>query len=277
VIAIGGGAVLDLVGYVAATVHRGVRLIRIPTTVLSQNDVGVGVKNGINALGVKNSIGTFCPPFAVINDFDLLRSLDRRDKRAGYAEAVKVSLIRDPAFFDWLEANALALQAFEPHAMAYMIRVCAKHHMQHIATSGDPFEMGSARPLDYGHWAAHKLENLTRYALRHGEAVAIGIALDTRYAVETGLLSSEQALRVVCLFEQLGFKLWHPALEARHSDSDHFTFLDGLEEFREHLGGELTIPLLRAIGSPIDVYELDTDRVLRARQWLKERDAQRQN
>src|SRR5437763_12891913 len=99
VIAVGGGAILDVVGLAAATAHRGCRLVRIPTTTLSQDDSGVGVKNGINAFGKKNFIGTFAPPFAVINDFDLLASLSDRDKRAGYIEAVKVALIRDAGFF----------------------------------------------------------------------------------------------------------------------------------------------------------------------------------
>ena len=106
VIVVGGGAVLDAVGLVAATTHRGVRLIRVPTTVLSQNDSGVGVKNGVNLQGVKNFIGTFAPPFAVLNDSDLIKDLPPREKIAGLAEAVKVALIRDGVFFSWLETHA---------------------------------------------------------------------------------------------------------------------------------------------------------------------------
>src|SRR5690349_18411858 len=104
VIAIGGGALLDMVGLAASTAHRGVRHVRIPTTTLSQADSGVGVKNGINAFGKKNFIGTVTPPFAVINDFDLLTSLTPRDLRAGYVEAVKVALIRDGKFFAEIES-----------------------------------------------------------------------------------------------------------------------------------------------------------------------------
>ena len=100
VVAIGGGAVLDLAGYAAATAHRGVRLIRVPTTVLAQNDSGVGVKNGVNAYGKKNFVGTFAPPFAVFNDFSFLDTLDDRDWRAGTSEAVKVALVKDASFFD---------------------------------------------------------------------------------------------------------------------------------------------------------------------------------
>src|SRR5213595_3824892 len=116
VIAVGGGALLDMVGLAAATAHRGLRHVRIPTTTLSQDDSGVGVKNGINAFGKKNFIGAFAPPFAVINDFDLLATLSPRDKRAGFVEAVKVALIRDAEFFDEIERNAFRLREFEPEA-----------------------------------------------------------------------------------------------------------------------------------------------------------------
>src|SRR5262249_55076302 len=175
-LAIGGGAVLDAVGFAAAIFHRGVRHIRCPTTVLAQDDSGVGVKNAINAFGLKNLLGTFAPPFAVINDSTFVDKLPARDKRAGIAEAIKVALIRDADFFTWVETETDALARFSPNALDALVRRCAMLHMRQIAHGGDPFEMGSARPLDYGHWAAHKLEMLTRNALRHGEAVAIGIA-----------------------------------------------------------------------------------------------------
>src|SRR6185437_4364342 len=240
IVAIGGGSVLDLTGFAAAVSHRGIRHIRVPTTVLSQNDSGVGVKNGVNLKGSKNFIGTFAPPFAVLNDLDFIADLPAREKTAGMAEAVKVALIRDAAFFGWLERHVDALTLFEPAVMATMIRRCAELHMHQIAHAGDPFECGSARPLDFGHWAAHKIESLTRNHVRHGEAVAIGIALDTRYSVLAGLLEPGLEDRVAALLELLGFDLWHPVLEARTSDGSQ-PLLKGLSEFREHLGGELTI------------------------------------
>jgi 3-dehydroquinate synthase len=270
VIAIGGGAVLDAVGLVAAVTHRGVRLIRVPTTVLAQDDSGVGVKNGVNYRGVKNFVGTFAPPFAVLNDLDLLTRLSERDKVAGMAEAVKVALIRDGAFFAWLERNADGLITFERAALAQMIRRCAELHMHQIARGGDPFETGSARPLDYGHWSAHKLESLTHHHVRHGEAVAIGIALDARYSVLAGLLAEGEDRRICALLEHLGFRLWHPALEARGADGN-LAVLDGLREFREHLGGDLTVTLLQDIGSGIEVHAIDEARMLAAINWLKER------
>src|ERR1051326_4932833 len=201
VIGVGGGALLDMVGLAAATAHRGCRHVRIPTTTLSQADSGVGVKNGINAFGKKNFIGTFAPPFAVINDFQLLASLSPRDKRAGYIEAVKVALIRDKEFFESIERDAGRLSEFEPAAMQQLIYRCAELHVNHIATAGDPFEFGSARPLDFGHWSAHKLEQISEYKIRHGEAVAIGIALDTIYSQKIGLLDGTSAERVLRLLE----------------------------------------------------------------------------
>ena len=272
-ICVGGGALLDMVGLAAATSHRGVRHIRIPTTTLSQDDSGVGVKNGINAFGKKNFIGTFCPPFAVINDFQFLESLLPRDKRAGYVEAVKVALIRDRAFFERIEADAAALAAFEPAAMQRLIHRCAELHMNHIATSGDPFEFGSARPLDFGHWAAHKLEQLSEYKIRHGEAVAIGIALDSIYARNIGLLDRASVERILALIENLGFELF--ANELLNMDATHtLQVIAGLEEFREHLGGQLTITLLKTIGEGIEVHEMSLPKVIDAIYELQARHGQ---
>ena len=273
-IAIGGGAVLDMAGYVAATAHRGVRLIRVPTTVLSQDDSGVGVKNGVNGFGAKNYLGAFAPPFAVINDFDFIATLEPRDKIGGMAEAVKIALIRDREFFVWLEENASALGSFDPGATEYLIRACAELHMGHIAGCGDPFETGSARPLDFGHWAAHKLESLSHHALRHGEAVAIGLALDSRYSVERGMLDEAQQLRICRLLETLGFRLWHDAMEIRDAHGD-FAVLKGVDEFREHLGGELTVTMLTDLGTGVDVHDIDVPTMLRAAEWLKGWDARR--
>ena len=270
VIAIGGGALLDMAGLAAGTAHRGVRLVRIPTTTLAQDDSGVGVKNGINAFGKKNFIGTFAPPYAVINDFQLLASLPARDKRNGYVEAVKVALIRDRVFFEEIEQDAAALAAFEPASMQRLIFRCAELHLNHIATSGDAFEFGSARPLDFGHWAAHKLEQLSDYRIRHGEAVAIGIALDVIYSREMGFLDSASANRIIQLLEQLGFDLF--ANELVNVDSDgNFLVLAGLEEFREHLGGELTITLLREVGKGFEVHEMSVPKVLKAMRELETR------
>ncbi len=275
VIGVGGGALLDMVGLAAATAHRGVRHIRIPTTTLAQDDSGVGVKNGINAFGKKNFIGTFAPPFAVINDCQMLVSLSERDKRAGYVEAVKVSLIRDREFFECLERDAKLLRGFEPAAMQRLIFRCAELHLNHIASSGDPFESGSARPLDFGHWSAHKLEQLSEYKIRHGEAVAIGIALDVIYSRKMNFLDTVSAERVLALLENLGFELF--ANELLHEDSEsNLMVLQGLEEFREHLGGRLSITLLKAIGEGFEVHEMNLPKVIESIYELQERYQQRE-
>jgi 3-dehydroquinate synthase len=266
VVAIGGGAVLDAAGYAAATAHRGIRLIRVPTTVLAQDDSAMGVKNGINAFGKKNYLGTFAPPFAVLNDASFLKTLADRDWRAGISEAIKAALIKDRAFFDFLEQHAAALKNRDLTAMEQVIRRCAALHLAHIATGGDPFELGSSRPLDFGHWSAHKLEQLSNHRLGHGEAVAIGIALDTTYSYLAGFLPEDDWRRILTLLPAMGLSVYAPEL-GRHLDSDdddRASVLAGLDEFREHLGGTLTILMLRSIGAPFDVHEIRRDVMIRS-------------
>lgn len=258
VLAIGGGSILDLAGYAAATAHRGIRLIRIPTTVLAQNDAGIGVKNGINAFNKKNFLGTFSPPFAVLNDTNFLKTLDDRDWRSGIAEAVKVALIKDSNFFHYISTHAYLLVQRDLASMQQLIYRCCQLHLEHIAKSGDPFETGSSRPLDFGHWAAHRLEYLTNYHLRHGEAVAIGIALDSTYSYLIGLLPELVWQHILNTLDALGFTLFVPELsEQLHHPEHPRSLFRGLAEFREHLGGELTLMLLQDIGRGQEVHEAD--------------------
>lgn len=264
VAAIGGGAFLDMVGYASTIAHRGVKHIRIPTTVLSQNDSGVGVKNGVNFLGKKNFLGTFSPPVAVFNDSTFLNSLSERDWRSGISEAVKVALIKDLPFFEWLEINAISMAKREMEIMQEQIFRSAALHTNHIS-SGDPFEMGSARPLDFGHWAAHKLEYLTNFEIRHGEAVAIGIALDSIYSQLLGLISQEEVNRIITLLKNLGFTLYHEKL----GENDKLNLWDGLNEFREHLGGQLTITILEKLGKGREIHEVDFELMKQAVDELK--------
>jgi 3-dehydroquinate synthase len=251
VVAIGGGAMLDMVGYAAAVAHRGLRTVRLPSTVLAQGDSGVGVKCGVNAFGKKNFLGAFAPPFAVICDARFLETLALRDARSGMSEAVKVALVKDRAMFEWISAETRGLSLGEPELMSEIVRRSAEKHLDHIATSGDPFEQGSARPLDFGHWAAHKLESMTHHALRHGEAVAIGLALDAIISQKMGLCGPEVPERTIDVLRALGLSVWHGAL----GRTDRV--LEGLEEFREHLGGELTVTMLTGIGSGREVHEVD--------------------
>jgi len=264
VFAIGGGAVLDAVGFAAATAHRSVRLVRFPTTTLAQDDAGIGVKNGINAFGKKNFIGTFNVPWAVINDEQFLTTLSDRDWRAGLSEAVKVALLKDARLFDRIVAVAPRLRERDQAAARPIIQRSAVLHLHHITRGGDPFELLNARPLDHGHWAAHKLEQVTDFRLRHGEAVAIGIALDALYANRAGRLADEDTDAVLSCLTRIGFTLYDDAL------SDHDTILEGLEEFREHLGGQLTITLLDAIGHPYEAHEIDTGLMVESIERLAE-------
>lgn len=262
---IGGGAVLDVGGYAAATAHRGVRLIRIPTTVLSQNDSGVGVKNGINFFGKKNFLGTFAPPAVVFNDAYFLTTLSDSDWRNGISEAIKVALIKDEVFFNWLEQNATLLRQRDSQAMQYLIGRCAELHLQHIASS-DPFESGSSRPLDFGHWSAHKLEALTQFQMPHGEAVAYGIALDSAYSHINGKLSLHELERIITLLKNLSFSFYHPQFQMQKEESP---LLQGLQEFQEHMGGRFTVMMLGAIGKGEEVNAIDHAQLQQASNWLQ--------
>lgn len=257
VVVIGGGAVLDAVGFAVAIAHRGLRLVRIPTTTLAQADSGLGVKNGVNLFQKKNWLGAFAVPWGVINDRSLLGTLSDRDFRCGFSEAVKVSLLKDAAFFDRIEQQALEIAARGP-ACWPAIEDSAIWHLRHITTGGDPFEMLEARPLDFGHWSAHKLEAMSSFELRHGEAVAIGVAIDTVYSSLVHGLSVADADRVLATLRRLGLLIEHPALQNTEQ------LFRGLEEFRQHLGGRLTVTMLRGIGHPIDVHEIDRPRMLDA-------------
>ncbi|MCA9128715.1 MAG: 3-dehydroquinate synthase [Planctomycetales bacterium] len=250
VVVIGGGAVLDAVGYAAAIAHRGIRLVRIPTTTLAQADSGVGVKNAVNWFGKKNWKGTFATPWAVVNDERLLQGLSDRDYRCGFSEAVKVALLKDADFFHFLADNASAIAQRQQPYCRRAIRESVLLHLWHITRGGDPFELQQARPLDFGHWSAHKLESVTNYSVRHGEAVGIGVAVDVAYShLKLGLplQITEQTLGAL---QQLGLPTWHAAL-------DEDVIFDGLEEFRQHLGGELTITLIEDVGRPVDVHSID--------------------
>lgn len=258
-IAIGGGALLDMVGFAAAISHRGIRHLRIPSTVLSQNDAGMGVKNGINYFGKKNFLGTFTPPAAVINDSLLLTTLNNRDWIAGIAEAIKVALVKSPEFFNWIANNAAALKSRDLVVMEKLIFQCARMHLQHIASSGDAFEQGSSRPLDFGHWSAHRLEQLSNYQVKHGEAVALGLAMDITYSKIKGFLSAKTWQNLIDCLRAVGFSIFHPLQLNSDKQGINPSLLAGLDEFREHMGGELTIILISNPGESFEVHHMDAD------------------
>ena len=263
VLAVGGGGVLDMAGFAASLVHRGLRFVRIPTTVLAQNDAGVGVKNGMNEGGAKNFAGTFAPPFAVIDDFNFLKTLPQQEWIGGVSEAFKVSIIKDKPFFRYLCKHAVALRNRDQAVMEKVVEKTARLHLRHIASSGDPFEFGSARPLDFGHWAAHRLELMSNFTLGHGQAVAVGLALDSTYAMLKGMITPEERAQIVQGLFDCGLPVWSPLLERVNSAGEP-DVLEGLEQFREHLGGTLCITLPDPVGTKREVRSMDLARVKKA-------------
>ncbi|HAS83016.1 MAG TPA: 3-dehydroquinate synthase [Verrucomicrobia bacterium] len=270
VIAIGGGSTLDIIGLAASLVHRGVRLIRIPTTVLAQNDSAVGVKNGIDAYGVKNFAGTFAPPFGVLVDFDFLDSLPDTYWVGGVAEAFKIAIIKDADLFSYLAAHAPAIRERDKAVMEQVVRRTAIMHLQHIATAGDPFEFGTARPLDFGHWSAHRLEMMSNYAIGHGQAVAIGIALDSYYASRSGRITTTEREAILDAMKTAGLPIWSALLERRTPDGT-LEIIQGLHDFQEHLGGELRVTLPVGLGAKEEVNRMESSIIQEAVAYLKER------
>ncbi len=263
VVIVGGGAVLDSVGFAASIFHRGLRVVRVPTTALAQADSGVGVKTAINLGAGKNLLGTFAPPFAVLNDYDFLATLPDREWRAGIAEAFKVAIIKDRAFFSFLCRNAARLRNRSRVSSERLIRRCAELHLHHIRTGGDPFEFGRARPLDFGHWSAHKLETMTNYRIGHGEAVAAGVALDSVYAFLNTWLSGEELLKIIDGMRRSGLRLWYDAMGSRR-------LFDGLRDFQEHIGGELCLTFPDGIGRRREVHDVDQKVMIEALEVLRD-------
>jgi 3-dehydroquinate synthase len=268
IVVVGGGAVLDVVGYAAAVAHRGIRLIRFPSTTLAQADSGVGVKNAVNEFDKKNWKGTFAVPWAVVNDYSLLESLPESTFVSGFSEAVKVALLKSRSSFEFLCDNAERIHAREKQVASQAIQESAAHHLRHIADGGDPFEVMEARPLDFGHWSAHKIEAISGYAVSHGDAVSIGLAVDVLYSVAQLGLDRKIADRVIDCLRRLGLPVWSPILDS-HRDE----LLMGLEEFRQHLGGRLTVTMLADVGKPVNVHDIDQPAVVAAIKELRELNA----
>jgi 3-dehydroquinate synthase len=239
-IALGGGVVGDLAGFAAAAYLRGVPYIQVPTTLLAQVDSSVGGKTAINHPLGKNMIGAFYQPLAVISDTDTLSTLPARELAAGLAEVIKYGLIRDPAFFDWLERNMARLVRREPEALAYAIERSCANKAEVVAL--DEREGGPRALLNLGHTFGHAIEAGTGYGTwLHGEAVAAGTVLAVRLSQRLSLLSEEDARRVVAIVKAAGLPVQAPEL--------------GLTRYIELMGhdkkvqsGRLRFVLLKRIG-----------------------------
>jgi 3-dehydroquinate synthase len=270
ILAMGGGAVLDVVGFAAAMIHRGIRLIRIPTTVLSQLDSGVGIKNGINWSGQKNYLGTFAPPHAVIIDYDFLKTLPKREIISGLSESFKVAIIKDIGLFHYLHENAEEIFSIDQKTLQEIVYRTALIHLDHIADSQDPFEQGSAHPLDFGHWAAHQLESISGHTISHGEAVAVGIAIDCCYAQIKQFITMGERDKILSAMNRCGLVLWHPIIDRSNEEK----LLAGLSRFREHMGGKLSLSMPRSIGGMFEIHEVDEMAIRSSIEYLRNRFAQ---
>ena len=194
VVALGGGVIGDIAGFVAATYQRGVALVQVPTTLLAQVDSSVGGKTAVNRPLGKNMIGAFHQPRLVVADTSVLGTLPDREYRAGLAEVIKYGVIRDRAFFDWLCDSTRALRARDPDALRAAIKRCCEVKADVVAA--DEREDGERAILNYGHTFGHALETLTGYEILHGEAVAIGMVMAADLARRAGMLGSEDAKRI---------------------------------------------------------------------------------
>lgn len=267
-LAIGGGAMLDLVGFALSIIHRGVRLVRVPSTVLAQSDAGVGVRSFVNEAGRKDFASALAPPFAVVNDLSLIRSLNRREWIGGTAEAFKIAVTRDASFFQWLCDHAEAIQGRDVPVMEALIKRAAVGHLERLREEGVSFGGGREQPLDFGHWAGHRIEAQSRFWLAHGQAIAVGMALDSVYARRVGLIDDDELARILRALIDTGLPVYSKHLDAR-GPSGELKLLPYLRDLRRRLGGRLALTLPDGVGHCIPVREIDVRIVAEAVEFLK--------
>jgi 3-dehydroquinate synthase len=240
VLALGGGVVGDLAGFVAATYQRGVAFVQVPTTLLAQVDSAVGGKTAVNHPGGKNLIGAFHQPHLVVSDTSTLSTLPGRELRAGLAEVIKYGLICDPELFAWIEAHLGQLLAKEPTALAHVIRRSCE--IKAAIVGRDEREQGERALLNFGHTFGHAAEAATAYReWLHGEAVGAGMVMAAAMSRECGLLSAAEAARVRRLVELAGLPGQLPAVAPE-------ALLEHMRIDKKVLQGRLRLVLLRRIG-----------------------------
>ena len=250
VLALGGGVVGDLAGFAAAICQRGVDFLQLPTTLLAQVDSSVGGKTGVNHPRGKNLIGAFHQPRAVVADLDTLRTLPRRELRAGLAEVIKYGLLGDAAFFAWLEQHIDAVLALEPEATLAVVERCCLMKAQIVAQ--DEREAGPRALLNLGHTFAHAIETHTGYeAWLHGEAVAAGLCLAADLSQRLGWLPAGDAARCRALVARAGLPVQAPP------DLDPGRFLELMGHDKKVQGGRLRLVLLRALGEAVVTADFD--------------------
>lgn len=246
VLALGGGVVGDLAGFVAASARRGMRLVQVPTSLLAQVDSSVGGKTGINSSHGKNLVGAFHQPSLVLADTDCLDTLPRREFRAGYAEMAKYGLIDDAPFFAWLEAHRAEVFGGGP---ARVEAIAASCRAKAAVVARDEHETGDRALLNLGHTFGHALERLTDYdgaRLVHGEGVAIGMSLAFRFSATQGLCRPDDAARVEAHLGAAGLPTRILAIPGWDADGD--AVLEAMFQDKKVVRGSLNLILARAIG-----------------------------
>jgi 3-dehydroquinate synthase len=240
VLALGGGVIGDLAGFVAACYQRGVAFVQVPTTLLAQVDSAVGGKTAVNHPAGKNLIGAFHQPHLVVSDTSTLSTLPGRELRAGLAEVIKYGLICDAQLFAWLEAHLEALLAREPRALAHVIlRSC---QIKAAIVGRDEREQGERALLNLGHTFGHAAESATAYReWLHGEAVGAGLTMAAAMSRECGLLDAQAAERVRRLVELAGLPTRIPSVTPA-------TLLEHMRIDKKVLAGRLRLVLLKHIG-----------------------------
>ncbi len=222
-VALGGGVVGDLVGFVAATYHRGIPYIQIPTTLTAMVDSAIGGKTGINHPAGKNFLGAFHQPAGIYADLDYLKTLSDREFRSGMAEVVKCGVIADRGLFETLETHSERLARRDPDLMSRIVETCCRIKVRVVAA--DPRDTNRRKILNFGHTVGHALETLSRYRMAHGDAVSIGMVAEAAIASRAGLLSERAAARIERLLRAIGLPTALPArlrpkdiLEVAHRD-----------------------------------------------------------
>lgn len=246
IIALGGGVVGDLAGFVAGVLKRGIDFIQIPTSLLAQVDSSVGGKTGINAQGGKNLIGLFHQPRLVLADTQTLASLPERELRAGFAEVIKYGLIDDPELFAWCAANSKAALAGDDDVLARAVLASVRAKARIVAA--DEREQGARALLNLGHTFAHALEAIAGYDghLLHGEAVGCGLALAFEFSARMGLCPQAEAAQVRAVLAQCGFCVQISELPGGPYAPEQI--LAAMEQDKKNEGGEITLILARGIG-----------------------------
>lgn len=260
IVAIGGGVVTDLAGFVAATWLRGVRYISMPTTIEAAIDASVGGKTGINHTVGKNLIGAFHHPSAVMIDTDFFSTLTARDLVAGLAESAKHALLASPAFVEWHETHLEMINDRDPGTLAELIARNVEIKADIVAR--DERESGLRAILNYGHTIGHAIEHLLGYELRHGECVALGIIAENELAVSAGIMQAETAKRIRHLLGSLGLPRRLPR------PLDPAAVFDACRVDKKVRRGKIHFALLRDVGDPIVVDNLTDEQIANAVQVL---------